>query len=203
MGSAAISASSVQDLRQRTGAGLMDCKKALVETSGDMDKAVDYLRKKGISSAEKKADREAKQGLVSSYIHGGGRIGVLLEINCETDFVARSDDFQNFAKDVAMHIAATSPKFLNRDEVDTTVLDKEREILTAQLKEQGKPENMITKIVEGKLGKWYEENCLMEQAFVKDTDMTIEEYRTRTVAKVGENIIVRRYIRFELGQSES
>lgn len=196
-----ISAATVQDLRQRTGAGMMDCKKALLETQGDVEKAIEFLRKKGISSADKKAGREAKQGMVTSYIHGGGRIGVLLEINCETDFVARNDDFQEFAKDVAMHVAATNPRFLKREEVDTSVLDKERDILMAQLKEQGKPENMLEKIVTGKLEKFYEENCLLEQAFVKDTNLTIDELTKQTIAKIGENIVIRRYVRYELGQS--
>jgi len=200
---AQISAAVVQDLRQRTGAGMMDCKKALVETGGDLDKAVDFLRKKGISSAEKKAGRETKQGSIGSYIHGGGRIGVLLEINCETDFVARNEAFQNFSRDVAMHIAAANPTYLNRDSVPAGVLEKEREILSEQLRTQGKPENMIEKIVEGKLSKYYEENCLLDQAFVKDTSMSVEECLKQTIATLGENIVVRRFTRYELGQAES
>ncbi|PIR23015.1 MAG: elongation factor Ts [Deltaproteobacteria bacterium CG11_big_fil_rev_8_21_14_0_20_45_16] len=198
-----ISAAVVQDLRQRTGAGMMDCKKALVETGGDLDKAVDFLRKKGIASAEKKAGREAKQGAVTSYIHGGGRIGVMLEVNCETDFVARNESFQEFSRDVAMHVAATNPQFLKKEDVPVAVLEKEKEILLEQMKSQGKPEAVMNKIIEGKLAKYYEENCLMHQSFVKDPEKTIEDYLKETIAKIGENIVIRRFVRFELGQSES
>lgn len=200
---AQISAAVVSDLRQRTGAGMMDCKKALVETSGDVDKAIEFLRKKGIASASKKADREAKQGVVSSYIHGGGRIGVLLEINCETDFVARNEQFVSFSNDVAMHIAATNPAYVRPEDVPADVLEKEKDILKAQLKEQGKPENVMDKIIEGKINKFYEENCLVKQAFVKDTDKTIEEFTKEAIATLGENIIIRRFARFELGQENS
>jgi len=198
-----ISAAVVQDLRQRTGAGMMDCKKALVETGGDLDKAVDFLRKKGIASAKKKAGREAKQGAVTSYIHGGGRIGVMLEVNCETDFVARNENFQEFSHDVAMHIAATNPQFLKKEDVPPAVLDKEKEILLEQMKSQGKPEAVMNKIIEGKLAKYYEEHCLMHQSFVKDPEKSIEDYLKETIAKIGENIVIRRFIRFELGQAES
>jgi len=198
-----ISAAVVQDLRQRTGAGMMDCKKALVETGGDLDKAVDFLRKKGIASAEKKAGREAKQGAVTSYIHGGGRIGVMLEVNCETDFVARNESFQEFSRDVAMHVAATNPQFLKKEDVPVAVLEKEKEILLEQMKSQGKPEAVMNKIIEGKLAKYYEENCLMHQSFVKYPEKTIEDYLKETIAKIGENIVIRRFVRFELGQSES
>lgn len=198
-----VTASAVQDLRQRTGAGMMDCKKALQETNGDLDKAIEFLRKKGLSAAEKKASREAKQGSVVSYIHGGGRIGVLVEINCETDFVARNDQFQDFARDVAMHIAATSPRFLNREQVTEDVLEKEKEIMRAQLKEEKKPENMIEKILEGKMNKFYEENCLLEQPYVKNPEVSVQDYVKEHVAKLGENIIVSRFARFELGQGDS
>lgn len=203
MGAAAVSASDVQTLRQMTGAGMMDCKKALVETQGDMDKAVDYLRKKGIASADKKAGRETKQGSIVSYIHGGGRIGVLVEINCETDFVARNENFQEFSRDVAMHVAATNPRFLKRDDVDASVLEKESVFLREQAIAQGKPENVVDKIVQGRIEKFYEENCLLEQAFVKNPDVTIEEYLKQTIAKIGENIVISRFVRFELGQSST
>lgn len=201
MSGAAVSASTVQELRLKTGAGMMDCKKALTESQGDVEKAVEILRKKGIASAEKKAGREAKQGSIVSYIHGGGRIGVMVEVNCETDFVARNEAFQDFSKDIAMHIAATNPAYLNRDQVPSGVLDKEKEILTAQAKEQGKPDNVIEKIVQGRVEKFYSENCLMNQPFVKNPDITIEEYLKQTIAKVGENILVNRFVRFELGQA--
>jgi len=198
-----ISPLVVQDLRQRTGAGMMDCKKALVETDGDMDKAIEFLRKKGISAAEKKAGRETSQGSVTSYIHGGGRIGVMVEINCETDFVARNENFQDFTKDIAMHIAATNPRFLSKEEVPQDVLNKEREILKEQTKGQGKPEHVMDKIIEGKVLKFFEENCLLNQPFVKDTNLTIEEYLKQTIAKIGENIVIKRYVRYELGQVDS
>jgi len=197
----AISASTVQDLRSRTGAGMMDCKKALTETNGDIEKAVDYLRKKGISSAEKKAGRETKQGSIISYIHGGGRIGVLLEINCETDFVARNESFQGFARDLAMHVAASNPPFLNREAVPADLLKKEKDIHRDQMKDQKKPENIIEKIIEGKINRFYEENCLLEQAFVKNPDITVGDYLKETIGKIGENIVVSRYVRFELGQA--
>jgi elongation factor Ts len=197
----AISASSVQDLRNKTGAGMMDCKKALSETNGDVEKAVEYLRKKGVSAAEKKAGRETKQGSIISYIHGGGRIGVLVEINCETDFVARNENFQNFSRDIGMHVAATNPRFLNREAVPTDILEKEKEIHRAQLRDQKKPEAMMEKIIEGKLNRFYEENCLLEQAFVKNPDVTIGDYLKETIAKIGENIVITRYVRFELGQA--
>jgi elongation factor Ts len=197
----AISASSVQDLRNKTGAGMMDCKKALSETNGDVEKAVEYLRKKGVSAAEKKAGRETKQGSIISYIHGGGRIGVLVEINCETDFVARNENFQNFARDIGMHVAATNPRFLNREAVPADILEKEKEIHRAQLRDQKKPEAMMEKIIEGKLNRFYEENCLLEQAFVKNPDVTIGDYLKETIAKIGENIVITRYVRFELGQA--
>ncbi|TVQ78804.1 MAG: translation elongation factor Ts [Bradymonadales bacterium] len=197
-----VTAAAVQDLRQRTGAGMMDCKKALMETQGDLEKAIEFLRKKGISSADKKAGRETKQGAVVSYIHGGGRIGVLLEVNCETDFVARNENFQGFCQDVAMQVAATNPQFLDRESVPTSVLDKEKEILGEQLKSQKKPENVIEKIVQGKLEKFFEENCLLEQSFVKDPDLSIRDYTKEAISKLGENINIARFARFELGQMD-
>ncbi len=197
----AISASTVQDLRSRTGAGMMDCKKALSETNGDVEKAIEYLRKKGISSAEKKAGRETKQGSIISYIHGGGRIGVLLEINCETDFVARNESFQGFARDLAMHVAASNPRFLNREAVPADLVEKEKAIHRDQMKDQKKPENIIEKIIEGKINRFFEENCLLEQAFVKNPDVTVGDYLKETIGKIGENIVVSRYIRYELGQA--
>jgi len=190
----------VKELRERTGAGMMDCKKALVETEGDLDKAVDLLRTKGIASAEKKAGRIAAEGVVSSYIHAGGKIGVLVEINCETDFVARTDDFQNLVKDVAMHIAAAGPRFLAREEVNDEVLDRERKIFREQAIESGKPEQVVDRIVEGKVDKFYGEAVLLEQKFVKNPDVTIQEMMTEAIAKMGENIQIRRFSRFVLGE---
>lgn len=195
-----ISAKDVKTLRDRTQAGFGDCKKALAETNGDMDKAVEWLRKKGLSEASKKAGRVAAEGLVHSYIHAGGKLGVLLEVNCETDFVARGDDFQNFVKEVAMHIAAAAPAYLKREDVPEADIAKEREIFKAQVIEQGKPENIAEKIVEGKVGKWYAEVCLMEQAWVKEPKMTIEDLRTEVVRKTGENVQIRRFVRFALGE---
>lgn len=197
-----MSASTVQALREKTGAGMMDCKKALMETGGDMEKAIEYLRKKGIASAEKKAGREAKQGSVMSYIHAGGRIGVLVEINCETDFVARNENFQNFSRDIAMHVAAANPRFLNRQAVPESVLAKEREIFMEQAKGSGKPANVLGKIVDGKVEKFYGEVCLMEQAFIKNPDLTIEAYLKETIAKLGENMMISRFVRFELGETQ-
>lgn len=198
----AVTAAAVQDLRQRTGAGMMDCKKALVETDGNIDKAIEFLRKKGISSADKKAGREAKQGSVSSYIHGDGRIGVLVEVNCETDFVARNENFQQFCRDICMQVAATAPGYLNPESVTQADIDREKEVLKEQARAEGKPDNVVEKIVEGRIRKFYEEHCLTKQAFVKNPDISIEEYTKETIAKIGENIVIRRFVRFELGQSE-
>ncbi len=202
-GAAELSASDVQTLRNKTGAGMMDCKKALVETGGDMEKAVDFLRKKGVLAAEKKVGRETKQGSVSSYIHAGGKIGVLVEINCETDFVARNENFQNFARDIAMHIAASNPRFLSRQAVPADIIAKEREIFMDQARQSGKPEAVLSKIVDGKVDKFYQENCLLEQSFIKNPDSTIEGYLKDTIAKLGENMQISRFIRFELGRTES
>jgi elongation factor Ts len=196
----AVSAQQVRELREKTGAGIMDCKQALVETSGDVEKAVEWLRKKGMSTADKKAGRIASEGLVGSYIHIGGRIGVLLEVNCETDFVARNDDFKTIVKDIAMHIAASSPAYVRREEVPEDVVAKEKEILAAQAKESGKPENVIEKMVTGRLDKYFKEICLLEQPFVRDTDKSVEIVLRELVAKIGEKVSVRRFVRYELGE---
>ena len=194
---AEITASSVADLRKTTGAGLMDCKKALVETEGDFDAAVDLLRKKGVATAAKKAGRDASEGIVETYIHTGGKVGVMIELNCETDFVAKNDDFQVFAKDICMHIAAAGPICVSRDEVPEADVEKEREIAMAQA--EGKPPQAIQKIVEGKLEKYYSQICLLEQPFVKDPDKTVKDLLTERIAAVGENMIVRRFARFAVG----
>ncbi len=195
---AEITAKMVAELRAKTGAGLMDCKKALKECDSDFDAAVDFLRKKGVATAAKKAGRDASDGLVETYIHTGGKVGVMLEINCETDFVAKNDDFKAFAKDICMHIAAASPVCVSREEVDQAEVEKEREIATAQA--EGKPPQAIQKIVEGKLNKYYSQICLMEQPFVKNPDQTIQELLTNKIATIGENLIVRRFARFAVGE---
>ncbi len=190
----------VKELRERTGAGMMDCKRALVDTEGDVEKAIDLLRKQGMATAAKKAGRVAAEGIVGSYIHAGGRIGVLLEVNCETDFVARTDDFQALVKDLAMHIAAADPRVVSRDEVTDDILESERAIYREQAIESGKPENVVDRIVEGKIEKFYSESVLMEQAFIKNPDVTVQEMVTAVVAKLGENIQVRRFARFKVGE---
>lgn len=196
-----IDIGKVKELRERTAAPMMDCKKALQESAGDMEKAIEALRKKGLASAAKKAGRVAAEGVVSSYIHAGGKIGVLVEVNCETDFVARTDDFQALVKDVAMHIAATDPRFVRREEVTDDVLDAERRIYREQVIAEGKPEHIADKIVEGKLGKlFFQENVLYEQPFVKDPDSTVGDMIIARVAKIGENIQVRRFVRWQLGE---
>ena len=195
-----VTATLIKDLRERTGAGMADCKKALVEVSGDMEKAIDYLRAKGLSKAAKKAGREATEGAVVSYIHAGGRIGVLVEVNCETDFVARNEDFVAFAKDVAMQIAAMGPQFVRKDEVSDDVIAREREVLLAKAKETGKPEPVIQKMVDGQIAKWMKEICLLDQAYVRDPDKTIDQVQQELIAKIGENIKIRRFVRFELGE---
>ena len=194
-----ISAKMVKELRDATSAGMMDCKKALTECEGDLEKAKDYLRKKGIASAEKKADRATSQGLVASYIHMGGKVGVLVEVACETDFVARTDDFQAMVHNLAMHIAAANPAAVTREEVDPSLIDKEKEIYAAQMREEGKPEQMIEKIVEGKVNKFYSEIVLLEQKYVKDPDMTVENYVKSVIGKLGENMQVKRFSRFAIG----
>jgi elongation factor Ts len=195
-----VTATLIKDLRERTGAGMVDCKKALTEVAGDMDKAIDYLRTKGLAKAAKKAGREATEGAVVSYIHAGGRIGVLVEVNCETDFVARNEDFQAFTRDVAMQIAAMGPQFVRKEEVNEDVVAREREVLLAKAKESGKPEAVVAKMVDGQISKWMKEICLLDQPFVKDTDRTIEQLQQELIAKIGENIKVRRFVRFELGE---
>ena len=197
---AEISALTVKNLREKTGAGMMDCKKALTETSGDMEKAVEWLRKKGLSSADKKSGRAAAEGLVTSYIHGDGKIGVLLEINCETDFVARTEDFKNFARDVAMHIAATAPRYVRPEEVPGDVVANEKRILTEQAQASGKPAPVIEKMVEGRIQKFLAEICLLQQPFVKDPDKTVEQIQKEAVAKIGENIVLRRFVRMQMGE---
>jgi elongation factor Ts len=200
-----IDAQMVKELRTKTGAGIMDCKKALAETAGDMDQAVDFLRKKGLASAAKKAGRATKEGLIGSYVHSNGKVATMVEVNCETDFVARTDEFQTLARDLAMHVAAHDPTPLGviRDDVDAGMAATEREVFLAQVKEMGKPENVAEKIVEGKMDKWYAERTLLEQKFVKDPDMTIEDLLKAAVAKLGENIQISRFVRFVLGDTGS
>lgn len=193
-----IGAQEVKELRNRTGAGIMDCKNALTESDGDIDKAIEILRTKGLAKAAKKAGRIVSEGLVGSYIHAGGKIGVLVEINCETDFVAKTDDFKQFVKDIAMHIAASSPLFVKRDDVPEEITEKEKKIYETQAKEAGKPEKIIDKVVSGKLNKYLSEICLLEQPFIKDPDKTIQELLQETIAKLGENISIRRFVRYQL-----
>ena len=195
-----VSAAQVSELRKVTGAGLMDCKKALSETGGDHEKAVDYLRKKGLAAASKKSGRAATEGLVGSYIHAGGKIGVLVEVNCETDFVAKNENFQAFIKDIAMHIAAASPIYVRREEVPADLVEREKEIYRAKARETGKPENIIEKIIEGQVNKYYADICLLEQPYVKDPDKTIQTYLNETIATIGENMSIRRFARFVLGE---
>ena len=196
-----IDATVVKNLREKTGAGMMDCKKALVETAGDIEKAIDFLRKSGISKAEKKGERTAKEGLVFSYIYHGGRLGVLLELNCETDFVAKTDGFSDLANNISMQIAATNPLSISRDEIDQSVLDREKEIFADQAKESGKPENIIDKIVDGKVEKYFAESCLLEQQYIKDPDRKVFDLITESVATLGENIVINRFIRFAIGET--
>ena len=195
-----FTANDVMTLRQRTGAGMMDCKKALTETNGDMEKAVDYLREKGIAKAAKKAGRIAAEGIVDSYIHMGGKVGVLLEVNCETDFVARGDQFKELVHDIALQIAAANPSYVTVDEVPADVIEKEKEILRAQAIEEGKPEKIIEKMVEGRIKTFYDENCLVCQKFVKDPSKTIEQLVVEATATIGEKIAIRRFARFEMGE---
>ena len=195
-----ISAQDVKDLRERTGAGMMDCKKALTEANGDMEKAIDLLREKGLAAAAKKAGRIAAEGIVEAYIHGGGRIGVLVEVNCETDFVAKTDEFKAFCRDIAMQIAAANPEYVRREEVSEHVLERERHIARQQAINDGKPEKILDKIVEGRLEKFYKEVCLMEQVYIKDNDLTVDKYLTSKIAKIGENISIRRFARFVVGE---
>tara|TARA_Y100000815_G_scaffold145807_1_gene131995 strand:+ start:82 stop:711 length:630 start_codon:yes stop_codon:yes gene_type:complete len=197
---ATISASTVKELREISGAGMMDCKKALTEASGDLEKAIDILRKTGMAKARKKSGRSAKEGIILPYIHPGAKLGVLLEINCETDFVANTDDFKNLSKDIAMHIAASAPMSVSREEIPQETLEREKEIYADQARQSGKPENIIEKMTEGRLNKFYQENVLLEQTFVKDPDKTVADLITETVAKLGENILISRFSRFQLGE---
>lgn len=195
-----ISASDVKSLRERSGAGMMDCKNALTEANGDMEKASEILREKGLAAAVKKAGRIAAEGVVGSYIHMGGKIGVLVEVNCETDFVAKTDAFQAFVKDIAMHIAAASPMYVSEEEIDPAVLEKEKEILTAQALNEGKPANVVEKMVEGRIKKFKKEICLLDQPFVKDPDKTVQELVNDQVGTIGEKISIRRFTRYEMGE---
>ena len=195
-----ITARDVKTLREKTGAGMMDCKKALTEANGDMEKAIELLREKGLAAAVKKSGRIAAEGIVDSYIHLGGKIGVLLEVNCETDFVAKTDEFRALVKDIAMQIAAANPKYLRKEDVDTAELEKERAILRAQALNEGKPEKIVDKMVEGRIQKYYKEVCLLEQPFVKDPDKSVQDLVTEKIAKIGENISVRRFVRYEMGE---
>lgn len=195
-----ISASSVKELRELTGAGMMDCKRALQEADGNFEKAIEILREKGLSAAAKKAGRIAAEGIVESYIHLGGKIGVLVEVNCETDFVAKTPEFKSFVRDIAMHIAASNPQYLTKEEVPEEVIAKEKEILRAQALNEGKPEKIIDRMVEGRIEKFFKEVCLLEQPFVKDTDKTIKDILTEKIATIGENINIRRFVRYEMGE---
>ncbi|MFO0773341.1 MAG: translation elongation factor Ts [Nitrospiraceae bacterium] len=196
----AAPATLVKELREKTGAGILDCQKALQENGNDIDKAVDYLRQKGLAAAQKRAAREANEGIVSSYIHPGSRIGVLVEVNCETDFVARNEEFQAFVRDVALQIAAANPSYVKREDVPAEIVAKEKEIYEAQAKEMGKPPAAWPKITEGKLEKFYQESCLLEQAFIKEPSVTIKDLLTQKIAKIGENLVIRRFTRYQLGQ---
>ncbi|MDI3327205.1 MAG: translation elongation factor Ts [Alicyclobacillaceae bacterium] len=196
----AISAAQVKELRERTGAGMMDCKKALTDAGGDMEKAIQLLRERGLAAAAKKAGRIATEGLVEAYIHGGGRIGVLVEVNCETDFVAKTDEFRELVRDIAMQIAASRPEYVRREDVPAEVVEKEKEILRAQALNEGKPAHIVEKMVEGRVEKFFKEVCLLEQPFIKNPDVTVEQLVKEKIAKIGENISVRRFVRFELGE---
>ena len=198
-----ITSELVKELRDRTGVGMMDCKKALVETGGDVEKAIQHLREKGLSAAAKRAHRETKEGNIFSYVHPGAKLAVLVEVDCETDFVARTDDFQELGKNLAMQVAASSPLTVNREELPEEVVDREREIFRKQALSSGKPEHVVDKIVEGKLEKFYHEACLLEQPFVKNDEETVEDLLKATIAKLGENIVVKRFARFQLGEDES
>lgn len=195
-----VSAEMVKELREKTSAGMMNCKKALKETNGDMEKAIDFLRKKGLAEALKKSARAANEGIIGSYIHAGGKIGVLVEVNCETDFVAKTDEFNELTKDLAMHVAAQSPLFVRREDVTEDILEREKAIFADQAKESGKPEKIIDKIVAGKIDKFYNEVCLLEQSFVKDSSVTINEWIARKVASLGENITIKQFSRFQIGK---
>ena len=196
-----INAAIVKQLREKTGAGMMDCKKALVEVEGDMEKAVEFLRKKGLATAQKRAGRAMTEGTIQSYIHMTGKLGVLVEVNCETDFVAKNEDFQEFAKNIAMHIAASNPLGIKPEDVPEDIIESEKSIYRAQALEMGKPENILDKIVEGKLKKFYEENCLLNQPFVRDPEISIADLINDLIAKIGENITIKRFMRYQIGES--
>ena len=195
-----IDAKVVKALRERTGAGMMDCKKALLETNGDLEKAVDHLRKTGIAKAEKKGQRTTKEGLIFSYIHHGGKLGVLLEINCETDFVAKTEGFNELAQNLSMQIAATNPASISRDDMDPAVLEREKTIFTDQAKESGKPDNIVEKMVEGRIDKFFAESCLLEQQYIKDSERKVSDLLTEAVSTLGENIVINRFVRFAIGE---
>ncbi len=195
-----ITASMVKELRTKSGVGMMDCKKALIESNGDFGKAIEYLRKKGMSAAAKRSSKAAKDGAVASYIHMGGKIGVMVEINCETDFVAKTDDFSVLAKDIAMHVAAANPRYLKPEDIPEDILEKEKDIYRSQALAEGKPEKILDRIIDGKLKKYYEDACLLEQKFVKDTDISVRTLVNNMITKTGENIVVRRFARFQLGE---
>jgi len=197
-----IDAKRVKELREKTGAGMMDCKKALVEAKGDIELAIDNLRKSGAAKAAKKSSRSAKEGLIYSYIHPGGKLGVLIDIGCETDFVAKTDGFVNLARNFAMQIAATNPISINREDVSKSVINREKDIYTEQAKSTGKPDNVVEKIVDGKMNKYFQENCLMEQVYVKDSDKKVKDLVTETIATLGENITINRYSRFAVGETD-
>ena len=196
-----ISAAMVKQLREKTGAGMMDCKNALSEVEGDVEKAIELLRKKGLATAQKRAGRALSEGMIQSYIHMTGKLGVLVEVNCETDFVAKNDDFQEFTKNIAMHIAATNPLGITPEDISQEIIEKEKEIYRAQALDMGKPENVIDKIVEGKLNKFYQENCLLNQPYVRDTDISITDLLNQMIAKIGENISIKRFVRYQIGES--
>lgn len=196
-----ISAVAVKELRQRTGAGVMDCKKALLECAGNIDEAIDFLRKRGLARAAKKAGRATAEGLIGSYIHAGGKIGVLVELNCETDFVARTEDFQKLVKEISMHIAAMSPLYISREDVASTVIEKEQEILRAEAAASGKPEKVVDRIVEGRIEKFFADSCLLEQVYIKDPQVTIQDLISAAIAKSGENITVRRFTRYQVSEA--
>jgi elongation factor Ts len=195
-----ISADAIKELRQRTGVGVMDCKKALLECAGNVNEAIDFLRRKGLAKAAKRAGRQTAEGLISSYIHPGGKIGVLVDIDCETDFVARTEDFQNLAKEIAMHIAAMNPIAISREDVPPQLIEKEKEILRTEASSSGKPEKVVDKIVEGRLEKFFAEQCLLEQAYIKNPDITVKDLIFGAIAKIGENITVRRFTRYQVGE---
>jgi elongation factor Ts len=196
-----ISAAMVKQLREKTGAGMMDCKNALSEVEGDIEKAIEFLRKKGLATAQKRAGRVLSEGIIQSYIHMNGKLGVLVEVNCETDFVAKNEDFQEFAKNIAMHIAASNPLGIAPEDVSEEIIEKEKEIYRAQALDMGKPENVTDKIVEGKLNKFYQESCLLNQPYVRDTDISIADLLNELIARIGENITIKRFVRYQIGES--